>query len=224
MNQNSIAEILSLILSALAVVYGVHYLFKKGTPRFFQLYVWAAGCYMLEELWVIVNLFLGNGVQDGLLTARLVGFFGCLCFMLSANANEFDKVVNDVKEKKVILLSLIAPLVLIILFVIYALSPANLLSAGTKIVGFITISPAVFASYFNLKHLLLPEDAMGLLKITKSVNIFSLVFFVANYIYPFVSLFAPREVMSAYDLLLTAIMFVIIVLCRKGAELWKTNM
>lgn len=213
--------LLAFAVSAAAFGYGAYHLFRKDRPKYFQLYVCAAGCYMLEELWVIVNSLLGNGSQDGLATVRLVGFFGCLCFMLSANANEFDKVVDDGTDQRAKVLALIAPAALLVPFAFFAFSPVNTESAAVIVIGFLSISPALFAAYFSAKHLLLPEDALGFLRITRGIDILALVFYAANYVYPLAYLYCPGTVMSIYDLLLAGMLFGMIVLCRKGAEKWK---
>lgn len=215
-------ELLAFAVSAAAFGYGAFNLFRKEVPKYFQLYVCAANCYMLEELWVIVNSLLGNGSQDGLVTVRLFGFFGCLCFMLSANANEFDKVVDEGQDRNAKLLALIAPFDLLALYGLYAFSPVNTEPAVSTVIGLISISPALFAAYLSMKHLLLPEDAMGFLRVTKGIDILVLIFFAANYIYPAAFLYCPNTVMGVYDLILAGMLFGIMVLCRKGAKKWKT--
>ena len=216
-------EIIAVAISATAFGYGAFYLFRKGIPKFFQLYVCAAGCYMLEELWAIVNSLLGDGSQAGLLTVRLFGFFGCLCFMLSANANEFDKVVDEGTNRKARVLALIAPVVLLMLYAVYAFSPLNERTVGGIITGLLSISPALFAAYFSMKHLLLKEDEMGFLQSTKWIDITALVFYAANYFYPLADLYCPKTVMCGYDLILAGMLFGIIILCRRGAIKWKTR-
>ena len=214
-------ELLAFAVSVAAFGYGAIHLFRKGISDYFKCYVYAIGCYMLEELWVIVNSLLGNGSQDGLVTVRLVGCFGCLCFMLSANANIFDEIVDEEKNRKAKRLALITPAILLALYAVIAFSPRNTSSATVTVIGFVSICPALFASYYNMKHLLLPKDAMGFLKITKGINILALVFYAANYIYPLMDLHFTKTVMSAYDLILAGILFGIAVLCRKGAVKWK---
>ena len=212
---------MAFVVSAAAFGVGAFYLFQKETPKYFQLYACAAGCYTLEEVWVIVNSLLGNGSQDGLLTVRLFGFFGCLCFMLSANANEFEKAVDEGKGTKARTLAYIAPAVLIIIYALYAFSPINTRPNLTTVIGFASISPALFAGYFSLKHLLLPEDKMGYLRVTKGIDILALAFYMANYAYPLADLHCPKTVMSVYDLVLAGILFGVIAECRKGAVKWK---
>lgn len=215
-------ELLAFAVSVIAFVYGAFFLFRKETPKFFQLYVCAAGCYMLEELWVIVNSLLGNGSQYGLVTVRLFGFFGCLCFMLSANANEFDKVVDEGTDRKARAWAFIAPAALLVLVALFVFSPVNPMTAPAVVVGLLGISPALFASYFSMKHLLLPPDEMGFLKAAKGIDIAALVFYAANYVYPLLYLRFSNAALSIYDMLLAVILFVMIVLCRKGAVKWKT--
>ena len=90
-----ILEVTAFAFSVAAFVYGVLHILRKNAPNYFKLYVFAVGCYMLEELWFIVFFFLANSTYDGIVTVRLFGVFGCLCFMLSSNANEFDKLVDE---------------------------------------------------------------------------------------------------------------------------------
>lgn len=105
---------------------------------------------------------------------------------------------------------------------LYAFSPVNIEPVTVIVIGLVSISPALFAAYFSLKHLLLPEDAMGFLRVTKGIDILLLTFCAANYVYPLAYLYCSKAVMSAYDLILAGMLFGIIVLCRKGAIKWKT--
>ena len=216
-----ILELLAFAVSAAAFAYGAFTLFRKETPGFFQLYICAAGCYMLEELWVIVNSLLGNGSQDGLVTVRLFGFFGCLCFMLSANVNAFDRVVDEGTQGHARAHACIAPAVLLAMFALYAFSPANQETVWTIVTGFVSIAPALFAAYFSLKHLLLPPDEIGFLRAVKHLDILALAFYAANFAYPLLDLYCPKTLMSVYDLVLAGMIAGIVVLCRKGAARWK---
>lgn len=217
-----IFELLAFAVSVIAFAYGAFHLFRKGEPKYFQLYVCATGCYMLEELWSIVQLLFGSSESDGLLTVRLLGFFGCLCFMLSANANEFDKVVEEQKSRRARLFALAAPILLLGSYAIYAFSPANTSPAGPIIVGLVSISPALGGAYFSTKHLLLPKDGMGLLKTTNRIDAVALAFYAANYGYPLLYLHTSEMVMSICDVILAGMLFAVTVLCKKGAAKWKT--
>lgn len=211
-----ILELLAFAVSAAAFALGAVYRVRHEMPKYYQLYVCAAGCYMLEELWVIVNSLLGNGSQDGLLTVRLFGFFGCLCFMLSANANEFDRMVDEGQTRRVRLLACAAPLFLLALFALYAFSSANTEAVGVIVAGFFGVSPALAASYYSLKHLLLPDDAMGFLKITRGLNRAALAFYAVNYLYPLLTLHCSGRVMSVIDVLVAGLLLGMIGLRRRS--------
>lgn len=217
-----ILEVTAFAFSVAAFVYGVLHILRKNAPNYFKLYVFAVGCYMLEELWFIVFFFLAKGIYDDIVTVRLFGVFGCLCFMLSSNANEFDKLVDEWNNRKIKILSFSAPLLLVVMYSVFLLLCGDKMSAAEKAVGFLSISPAIFASYFSMKHLLLPGDSMGFLKITKGINILLLVFYAANFAYPTSLIYLPKTVIECFDLLVSLILFGLMILCRKGAERWET--
>lgn len=73
-------------------------------------------------------------------------------------------------------------------------------------IGFLSIFPALPASFFSLKHLLLPPDDIGFLKSTTGINILALAFYTANYVYPLLDLYSSKTVMSAYDLILAVML------------------
>lgn len=215
-----ILEVLAFVFSVAAFIYGVKHIIRKNAPNYFKLYVFAVGCYILEELWFIVYFFLANKIYDDIITVRLFGVFGCLCFMLSSNANEFDKLVDEWNNKKAKVLSFSAPLLLIVMYVVFWILSGDKMSNTEKTVGFLSISPAIFASYFSLKHLLLPEDAMGFLKSTRWINILLLVFYFVNFAYSIAILFLSETVLACYDLLVSVLLFVLMICCRRGADRW----
>ena len=216
-------ELLAFAVSAAAFGCGAVFLFRRRIPQYFKLHVCAAGCYMLEELWVIINSLLGTGSQDGLVTVRLFGFFGCLCFMLSANMKEFAPAEGGSKGRGTGLLSLAAPAALLAVYATYAHSPLNAEPAAAVIVGLLSISPALFASRLSLRHLLTQADASGQLKAVRGTDLLALVFYAVNYLYPLTDLYWTKTVMSIYDCALAVILLFIILACMKGAAKWKTK-
>lgn len=141
--------------------------------------------------------------------------------MLSANMNGFDKAVDEGQNRKAKAQALAAPVILLAFYAVYTFLSADTLPIAVNMIGLAAISPALPASYLSLKHLLLPKDALGLLKIIRGIDILALVFYVVNYIYPLLDLYLSQALMSIYDLILSGMLFGMIVLCRKGAEKWK---
>lgn len=216
-------ELLAFAVSMTAFIYGSLKLFQIEIPRIFRLYVYASGCYMLEELWVIVNYLLGNGVQDGLVTVRLFGFFGCLCFLLSAGAQETDKNKPEDKNRRAKIIAFAAPAVLLALYGCFVFSPVQQEPAAVIAVGLVSISPALVGSYFSLLHLLLLWNAKDALKTAKAIEILLLAFYTINYLYPIAYLYIAEKLMSLYDLVIAGMLFVLVVLCRKEASKWETH-
>lgn len=217
-----VSELIAFSISVISLVFGYISLHKEKMPRYFQQYVCAVGCYMLEELWVIVNSLLGNGAENGLVTVRLFGFFGCLCFMLSANAHEFDKLVDEGTALRKKIPALLAPAELLALFAVYVIMPAEGKTVFRVMCAFICLSPALFASYFSLKHLLLPNDAMGYLEAIRGIDILALVFYTANFAYSIAYECFSNIIMGIYDIFLAVILLAIVIQCRKGARKWNT--
>ena len=216
-------EILAFTVSAAAFCFGVVSLFRIGTAKQYPYYVYAAGCYMLEELWVVVNSLLGNGNQDGLLTVRLFGFFGCLCFLLSAKMIECSYAEREWKDRRLSVISHVAPVVMIAIYAVFLFNPDNTLSSVENVIGFVSLTPAFFASYFSMKHLMLKSGITVDSKYTKLIDVVTLVFYAANSVYPLVNLYLSDFFMGICDVILAVMLFVIIVLCRKGALKWKTR-
>ncbi len=178
-----IYELVPLTLSLVGFIIGMVNILKKKAPYFFTLIVFAVGCFVIEQVSLAVNTVCE--VYDDVWVGSL-GVLGCNLFLLSANYGALDKVVDETGlsgGKK--LLSLIAPAALTIATVMIFLiwMDRDMLSA---VVFTLILIPAIPTSYYNVKHLLLPEDDIGLLKAVKGCDIMSLVFFLMSVIYLFV--------------------------------------
>lgn len=214
-------ETLTFLVSAGAFLCGMILLFREGVPRRFRYYAYAAGCYMLEELWVTVNYLFGNGAQDGLVTVRLFGFFGCLCFLLSAKMKDCNAAVPKGSKPAFSPLALCAPAVLIALFAFYEVLSAAAVPWLTNVIGLVALSPAFFAAYFSMKHLLyVRKDASHGSILT---DLLSLLFYAANIVYPILALYVSRMGMAVTDLLIALFLFGMTVLCGREGGKWKTR-
>lgn len=219
--ENPIFTLLLFSLSLGAFLYGAIALFRKKTPLYFQLIVCAAGCYALEELCSLVT-FLCGGFEYPI-TVSAFGTFGCFFFLLSANYGQLDGVVDDgtPEYQKARRLSLLAPvfvggILLLCLFKAYQ-------SFGVFAVVSLALiyAPMLFASYFNLKHLLIPVDAFGFLKATRLYNVWALLFYGAQILYLTAYSFQiPVDRITTSLISLTLLGMVIAAV--KGAKLWKT--
>ena len=216
---NIICCSISLLISAFAVVYGACHLMKKGSPLYFQLLICAIACYSLQELFSLVNILCIG--PDYSLNIGIMGILGTNCFMLSANCDQMDSLVDDRSEKnsRAKRLAFLAPAILLAGAVVFVLllwdkSPAS----G---VLFVVLSvPGYIASYYNLKHLILPGDTLGLLNATRWCNISMLLYYFASLLYMIALGLGLNAVTCLCGVLLSAVLFLLAVSARKGAERW----
>ena len=160
--------LISFLIAGFAFGYGAVKLFKKKKPMYLQLLVCAAGCFAIQQLSYTVNIWcqVTETVSIGML-----GIFGCNFFLLSANFGTLDKVVDDGRDSgKARAVSVIAPVIMAILVIVafFTWKDKDMFCA---VMWLVMLIPALPASYFNLKHILLPMDSFGFLRATKPCNI-----------------------------------------------------
>lgn len=214
----NIFEVLSFLIAGISFIWGVLVLFRKKRPMYFRLFVFAAGCFTLYLLSYVVSRWCGIAPAASI---GAFGIFGAEFFLLSANYGTLDKLVDDGRNtKKARRLSWIAPLVIAALAVaeFFAFLKEDIFTAEMWVVIAI---PAMAASYFNLKHLLLPPDDFGLLRATRWCNVIALIFYVLTAAYVIVSSTA-RTVLSGLHLVLMSLSVLgMTVSAIKGSEKWE---
>ena len=172
--QNIIFALASFLIAAFAFGYGAAKLFKKKKPMYLKLLVCAAGCFAIQQLSYVVNIWCGvtQAVSIGML-----GIFGCSFFLFSANYGTLDKVVDDGEgSKKARADAVIAPVIMAVLAVAAFLAWKDK-DMFCAVMWLVMLLPALPASYFNLKHILLPMDPFEFLRATRPCNIAALTFY-----------------------------------------------
>ena len=217
-------DLLYFAILAATFIYGAISLLKPGKPLYFQLFVLASGCRMLERLIVVVLLICGFDNPNVSIGAFL-GTFSMVLFVLAANYGTLDSLVDDRsddKNKKARRLALIAPIILTSSFFVIVPNYIKNVSLFTAIILTIAFIPCIPASYFNLKHLLLPKDEMGLLEATKYCNVVALLAYVVGIANNFLaSLFVRAESIMYVRLVVYTLPALLIVAAVKGAKQWK---
>lgn len=203
-------------ISIIAFLYGVIKVFIPNVPIYYKMIISAVGCYVLEELWVIVNAFCG--VENDTFSIRLIGIIGCYCTFLTANSRALTNllgkdVLNNRKSKY---LALIAPAA------IFALSFAAILKVDKSkaVIMILVFLPLIVDSYYELKCLLTPMDDKGLLKQIKIINALVLIEYAISMSYTFVQ---ELNVLLVMDVISAIGMALIVLASRKGAIKWKIS-
>lgn len=147
----------------------------KKTPLYFRILMLATACYATVSLFRAVYYFCyGSFYREPGIT--FLGFFGCFLFLFSANFGQFDSLIDDRSSAlmKYRLIALAAPAVLLFFLAVFALTAKDLLPTLPLIVTVVGFLPAVPASYYNLKHLLMPDMGFSFSKGVRLCNLFAL--------------------------------------------------
>ncbi|MCQ2385086.1 MAG: hypothetical protein MJ078_00175 [Clostridia bacterium] len=215
--QNIIFALASFLIAAFAFGYGAAKLFKKKKPMYLQLLVSASGCFALEQLSYIVNLWCD---VTAVVSIGMLGIFGCNFFLLSANYGTLDKIVDESKGfDKVRAVSITAPIVMAALTV-FAFLLWKDKDMFCAVMWLVMLIPALPASYFNLKHILLPMDPFEFLRATKPCNIAALVFYVVTAAYVICSAAMGSTVSGILSALMSLSVLALSLCAVKGASRW----
>ncbi len=171
-------EIVSLLLPVIALlfsfIYGVKISFKKDGVLFLQIITAAVGCLMLGFLFELLLIICNGEVFDGF-NIGMLGIMGSYFFFLSASFDQLDSLGDDKSKelRKYRLISLIFPAVLFILFSVFDI----LSGVGTSgfIVNLVILILVCMTSYYNFKHLIIPDVEGGILRSIREYN-FSMLF------------------------------------------------
>ncbi|HBL40633.1 MAG TPA: hypothetical protein DDY98_03310 [Ruminococcaceae bacterium] len=211
--------LLSFVIAGAAFAFGVARLFRKKKPLYFQLLVCAVGCFAIRQLFDVVSYFCGGFAYE--FNIGMLGIFGCVFFLLSANYGQLDRIVDDGsdvnKRAKTVAWAAPAVLAVIIVGVFLAWKDRELVNA---VLWVIMLVPAIPASYFNWKHLIMPMDDFGFLRATRVCNVIAFSFYLVT-AFSVISLAEHLVVLSyAANVVMSLLMFALAFFADKGAKQW----
>ena len=209
--------LVSFLLAAFAFAFGAAKLFKKKIPLYWQLIVCAAGCFALQQLSYTVRLWCGVTEEPNI---GMLGIFGCNLFLFSANYGTLDGIVDDgTGSRNARRFALLAPafLALLAAAVFFAWKGKNLFCA---VVWVVLLLPALGASYFHWKHLLLPMDPFAFLRATRRSNLAALTLCVLTAVYGLVSAWSGAAVRGLLSVVMSAAVLWLVLCAVGGAEKW----
>lgn len=214
--------ILSLLLTASAI-YGVTVSFKKKGVLFVQIIVSGVACLALGNIFTLILQVtapeeivssLTNGFNIGML-----GIFGFFFFIFSAAFGQIDGLGDDrskaFRKYRIIGVSAVIPVVICIVLIVF--SPVQ---EKLKIVYAILYLPAALASYYNLKHMILPDVDLGIIACMRKYNLFMLI---TTIIILLSTVFKVYELTVLYGIssILVGVMGAIIIIsAKRSAERW----
>lgn len=170
-----IANIIVCICAFIGFIYGAMKFFKPREAVYAQMIALAVGCAAFGRLYQVVRLLtvgdMFNGFQLG-----VFGVIGSLLFLFSANFGAMDSLADDrsVKFLKYRLISLAAPVAALVLYILFVLLTD--LPGSVKIASALVTVFVMQASYFHLKHLIIPDVDLGIIKCLRQYNLLALIY------------------------------------------------
>lgn len=160
------------ICVAVSFTYGAIRFFKKGKALYLQMIVGGIGCMMLSRAFQFLTLLTNSSFPSGFHVGML-GTVGAFLFFLSANYGQMDKLLDDgaPENRKYRIIPLIAPCALAGIYAALFFIPAS--QNNRVIYGIVTLI-IMFASYFNLKHLIFPDVEFGIIRSIRGYNLIAL--------------------------------------------------
>ena len=197
--------------------------FKKKGVLFVQIIVSGVACLALGNiftltLWITapeeIKSILTNGFNIGML-----GIFGFFFFVFSAAFGQIDGLGDDrskaLRKYRIIGIAAVIPVVICIALI--AVSPVQ---ETLKIVYTILYLPAALASYYNLKHLVLPDVELGIIACMRKYNLFMLI---ATSVILLGSVFKVYEITVLYGIsnILVGVMGALVIIsAKRSTERW----
>ncbi len=154
-----------LIGALVASVYGCCTVFRKKTPLFYKIVFFAMLMCLMSNLYSVLHHFLWLSDETGFHVGRL-GMAGMFFFLFSSYYGAIDSLA-DGKQPSLKKYRVFAAFLALVFFVgsvlaIYALN----IDAW----AYLMTVPVGFTFYFALKHLIIPDVEMGIIKVMRLYN------------------------------------------------------
>mgnify|MGYP000620910573 CR=1 FL=1 len=156
-------------------VYGLLFAFRIGKAVYTQMVVFAVGCLAFGRLYQLIRLLVGEEIHD-IFQLGIFGVIGSLLFLFSANFGTINNMIDTggISLNKYRLISMTAPLCAAASFVIFI--SLRRLPTITLILGIFVTVFVMQASYFSLKHLIIPDVERGFIWHLRSYNLIALIY------------------------------------------------
>lgn len=213
-----IGEVIVLLFSLIALIYGIRHLMLRRKVLYFQLIVGAVACNILGFLFDVCELLVRGNLSEGFTTGYL-GSIGCFLFLLTASYGYMDSIVDDhtSRMKKFRIIAFLAPATCLMLLVLNFFSPVPW---QTKVSYVFVWIPATFSSYFNLKHAMIPDFDFGFIKALRPFNVAALIFTLSALSHLTVWNFFGWIAMVISGVSLGVSCVVMIVMAKRGVDAW----
>ena len=166
---------LAMTLCALfSFAFGLRWYFGRKIPLYAVMIIFGSGCAMLGRMFETMLLLIKHEIQSGF-NVGLLGVLGSFMFFLAANYGTMDSLVDDGSKGiwKYRLIALAAPAGI---FVLYFFFLKRVGFGPDAIVNGVLSLVIMLASYFHLKHLIIPDVEDGIIHHIRLYNLLALIY------------------------------------------------
>lgn len=165
----------ALTLSAMfGFVYGVVKFFREPSALYSRMIVFGVGCMMLGRLFETLQILTAGEIHQGF-HVGLLGTIGSFLFFLTANYGQMDSLADDGSPamRKYRWIALTAPLAVAAIYMV----TFSFAGWGEQAVvdGILTLVIGQ-ASYYHLKHLIVPDVKGAIIYSIRGYNLMALIY------------------------------------------------
>ncbi|MBQ9384424.1 MAG: hypothetical protein IJT87_09310 [Ruminiclostridium sp.] len=162
------------VVALISFIFGLRKYVGRRKPLYATMIVFGVGCILLGRSYTVFRILAGMPVV-GIFHAGILGRVGVFAFFFSSNFGQVDSLVDD-GSRSFIKYRIIAVSGILITAAIYALillSPAGLAEKISDGLAAAMIAPA---SYFHVKHIIIPDVDYGVVRCLRGFNTVALLF------------------------------------------------
>lgn len=218
-----VAELIMTLLFLTAAVWGAVISFGKKSALFLQIVACGLGCMALGNVFTFAMQLTASADVLQKLTEGfhigLLGTFGMFAFLFSASFGQIDGLGDDKSEalKEYRLVALAAPAGVIVILILMLTSGIGWQMQAMYTVLFL---PAILASYYNLKHLIIPDVEDGILAAIRKYNLATILLTVLVMISFVVKLYGQTLVCGIVNILCGVCALFVLWFAKDGTERW----
>lgn len=210
---------LPLLCSVVALILYREMWFNNKKALFPKLISLGVGCIALGALNDVTYLLVRNTQTNGIYIGFL-GIIGCFLFLLSANYGQLDRLFDDSSKifKKYRFIAILAPVIISGIFI--PIFFASNLPISMRIFAFIGWLPLICASYYNLKHAILPDCGFVFVKAVRPYNITAIVLEISYTVYIVMRTYQLTVGVIITSVVISASLVALLYFAKKGVSKW----
>ena len=209
-----------LLCAAAGFVFGAFRWLHPKKPLYASMIVLGLGCVMLGRLFQCIWLWTGAGLTERF-QIGVLGGAGAFSFFVSANFGQVDSLVDDggKRFRAFRIAGWAGPLGIAALYAAILLSPAK---AELKIAFGFTALLIALASYFHVKHLLIPDVDYGVVRCQRPYNALALGMGIASMVEMIALARDMKTLVAVAGAALCILSIVLVPVMNRGVKRWTT--